>query len=488
MIEATAFGALFLPALALLVVLRREWFPAAIPLSAVLQAPAPLVVSIDGARYGITPFNLVVAAAGLLLLLGYGRAPRVVLARLRGSLARPWAIYLCYAALAALLLPHLFGHVKVYPLLAYGDVQMSTASNTFSISHFAQAINHVGLLVLLAYLVAQPELPRVARAMAWGFALASVISLLAAGYQRVVFLGWHATDFSFWASNPSYNQWFHAPEYGPTFGRVGLPFIEPSYASVWFAGMVGGCWMLALYWRGRAVHAAALATGVALLGLLNTVGTSGLAAMAMFVPLLLARHLSLGPERSPRSNRVLALLLVVLLSAAGFALLDYVWLKTDIAAPLRSAIYFTLQKTSNLAERPRFITTLHALSVFVDSFAVGIGPGSTRTSGFLVSLLAHLGVPGLVLLGWAVWRTLGALEQERRDPWALFALGMVYAGGLGVLVGIADLAWPVAWAWILFAVVVAARPRQQVCSASRDILEGRASPFQAGSQPDRRAS
>jgi N-acetyl sugar amidotransferase len=483
-IELTAFGAWFVPALLSLSVLRRGWLPAAIPVAAVLQAPAPLVVALGEARFGITPFNLVMVAMSVAFLLDHGRDPRASWERLRAHIAWPWVVYLAYAAAAAVVLPFLFPDVLVHPMLARGDVQLAGVANRFSLSHVAQAINHLGLLLMLASVLTSRSPRVVLRAMGVGLALAFVISLTAAGYQRSVFLGWQETDFAWWASNPGYNQLFHAPEYGPVFGRVGLPFIEPSYASVWFAGAVGGAWLLALYWNHRLAMLAFLATALAGLGLLNTVGTSGLVAVAIFVPVLVTWHLLSPAPRTRRSNRMVVAMVLVLVAFASLALIDYVWWKSAAGQPLRSAIWFTMQKMSNLDDRPRFVTTLHALWVFVESGGLGIGPGSTRTSGFLVSLLAHLGLPGLALIAWAFWRTLRSLTPAGSDPWRLAAIGMLLAGGLGVLVGIADLAWPVAWTWILFAVAAMASPGGGVTAGDHDILEGHASHPPAGSQPD----
>lgn len=484
----TPFGAWVLPVMLFVLLFRRDWLPGVVVVCAVLQAPAPLIVTIDDAQFGVTPFHLAMAAAGLAMLADGWGASRSAWQRASVVASIPWAWYLAYAMVAALLLPFVFPDIAVHPLLAIGDVKPVPVPNTFSISHAAQAINHAGLLVLLAYLAGHASPKMVIRSMVIGFGAALAISLAAATYQRAVFLGWHSADFSFWASNPGYNQWFHSPEYGPVFGRVGLPFIEPSYASVWFAGVLGGLWMLVLYWRRRAIGWAILGATLAGLGLLNTVGTSGLLAMVVLVPLLVLRHALLPPARSLRSNLMIACMVAAALLVAGFAVADYLYLQTGLGKPLRSAIYFTLQKTSNLDARPRFFTTLHALRVFVDSYGIGIGPGSTRTSGFLVSVLAHLGLPGLVLLAGATVSSLRALEPAVAQPLSLFAVGMLYAGGIGVAIGIGDLAWPVTWIWVFFAVVVIRLPGCADERWPRGILKSRVRPVSSGASMDSRLS
>lgn len=457
MISITAFGALFIPLL-LVALMRRTWMPAAIVVSAVLQAPAPLVVTLGESRLGITSFNLAVVAASIALVIELWRDRGAAVRRALDRFTVPWAVYLAYAALAALVLPFLFADAPVHPLLAVGDVRPETVPNTFSIAHVAQAINHAGLLVLFAYLAVRADRSQTLRMLTIGFGVALAVSLAAAAYQRAVFLGWYAADFAFWASNPSYNQFFHAPDYGPAFGRVGLPFTEPSYASVWFASVLGGALLVWLYeCRGAPGWALALAGAVlAGIGLLNTVGTSGLVAIAAFVPVVLVRHVLVRGTRSPRGDRKVAALAIAVAAGAGLVALDLFVLRTEAGAPVRAAIEFIQHKlTTRLEHLPRYFTTFHALQLFVDSYGIGIGPGSTRTSGFAVSALAHLGVPGIALLGWAAYRTLRTLESAPGRPASRFAAGLLYAGGIGVAVGIADLAWPVAWTWVLFAVAAA---------------------------------
>lgn len=459
MIQLTAFGALFACLLGAILLLRPRWLPALLPLAAVMQAPAVVVLAIGAQRLGITPFNLMMAATGGVLLARAWRDPRVARAAMRRGARSLWPYFLAYSVLAALVLPWLSQGVPVQPLLAEGDVNpLMPLPNAPSLSHLAQAVNALGGLVVLLYLFSERDRHGQLRIIAGGLVAALAATVLIGAYQRGSMLGAYPLASAFWGSNPTYNQWFLAPDYGPYFGRAALPFIEPSYASVWFASMAAAAFTAAVHAARRWMVPSLALLVAALAGLANTVGTSGFAALAVFGAVFFVHFLVHGRRVAPPQGRwIVAGATLATLALAGAVAADHAAWKTPALAPVRGAIDFTLAKTQDLASNVRFLADLRALEIFFETHGLGAGPGSTRASSYLMGLLANGGLAGVLLFAAAAARTLTGAHAlaMRGDLSACLALG----GAVGVLIGaiaaISDQNWPVLWTLLFFAAACA---------------------------------
>lgn len=462
--QLTVFGALFLPVGLGLLLWRPSWLLGLLVVSAVFQAPAVATLELGGGGYGITPFNATCALIGLQLcrqfIQGGPRAMVSVVATPAWTGYLLWSGFLLVAALGALILPRLFEGVLVHPALVRGVTLMAPEPNRWSISNLAQALNCAALWVVFSYARLLPERERAIRIFLHGLAWALACSLLAGVHQRLAMGGLVPMFLEFWGSNPSYNQWFYAPEYGPkSFQRVGLPFVEPSYASVWFAALMCGAATVALYgrlWRREALLLAVLAA----LGLFNTMGTSGLLAGAGFLLLLLLFHAMYGHRLT--STRVGAHVAVVLVGAvvlAGVVIWDYLVLHTAALTPLRETIAWTWSKVLAYQGSERDATNRQALIILLDTHGLGAGAGSSRASSYFLSLLANTGIPGLLLFLLALARQcrLAAYAAQGGSIAALALLGALLALLIGVGSGIPDQSWPVVWVLILGVFLVADR-------------------------------
>jgi hypothetical protein len=461
MFEITPFGLAIIVAATGALALRCEGLLFLLPVCAVLQAPAAFIVELSGTRLGITPYNVGIAFCGLALLTSMRRGvPRQIVAILWRPEYRLWSVFLLAAAAAAWILPIVFDGVPVHPLLAKSEVAADPVPNHFSLSHVAQSINSLGLLVALAWAALRAEQANAARALCAGLVAALVISASVSFYHRGALMGAYPLAVELWGSNPSYNQHFTS-SYGPAYGRASLPFIEPSYASVWFAAAAAGTLAAALAAHDRLAPRAALGAAcvLACAALMNTMGTSGLAAFVLALPVILT--LAWFALRAAGSHSVVpvAALGCAAVGTALFLLCDYKWWQLSALEPIRAAIDFTLLKIEWAPMGPRFWSTQRALAIAIETFGLGVGPGSTRASSYLVGLMANLGVigTGLFLLALVVQlRRLGCLAlRGAGESAALF--GATVAVIIGAFGGVSDQNWPVLWMLLLTGALVTRR-------------------------------
>lgn len=464
-VEITPFGALILAAATLLLLVQRTWLLALLPVCAVLQAPAAIILGSVETRVGITPFNVVVAACAVALLSTlHERGVKAVAGRIGpGTPHGLWATFFMLAAIAAWVMPLVFDGLPVHPLLAKGDVAVEPLPNHLSMSHVAQSINSIGLLVIIAWAASFDDSRETARLMCRGALIALAVSACTTFYHRGALAGWYELAAETWGSNPSYNQFFTS-KYGPEYGRASLPFVEPSYASVWYAVMTVGFIALAAFPTStrnqRAI--AVLGIGVASFALVNTLGTSGMAAVLLTLPVLLLL-IALAWRNKPLTGLLLVATICGAAICAGFfVFFDYLYLSLDIMAPVRAAIDFTWLKISWTPFGPRAWSTQRALSIAIETLGLGAGPGSTRASSYLVSLLANMGALGtglflLALLRQLRWLTVGALHGDTLSGALCSATLAAVIGAFG---GIPDQNWPVFW-MVLIAGSLQAAPQNR---------------------------
>lgn len=457
--EVTPFGVAVFVAAGLVFSFRRAWLLALLPACAVLQSPAAVVIGVGDARLGITPFNLLVAFCGLAMLFTLrATSPRHIAGLLLSPDRRLWTLFLLLATVTAWLLPLVFAGVPVHPLFAKGDVAMDPVPNQLSISHVAQSVNSIALLVVLGW-AGTMNTARATRLIWNGLLAALVLSTLVSFYHRGALLGHYPLAADLWGSNPSYNQFFTS-KYGPDYGRASLPFTEPSYASVWFAAMASSALAMAIVGTGsRASRLACLgAATLALAALSNTLGTSGVAAFILALPvvLLMAYFVRRASGRRYGSAPVW-LVAATVIGAVIVCYVDYRHWRLEALAPVRAAIDFTQLKIAWAPSGPRVWSTRRALAIVIETFGFGVGPGSTRTSSYLIALLANMGIAGTGLFLLALLRQLRWLWSAaiRRDDVAAGLFAGTVACTIGVFGGIPDQNWPILWMFLIGGTVAA---------------------------------
>jgi hypothetical protein len=437
--------------------------PGLLLIAGVLQAGSVLNVLTSAAdatgiaAYGMTPFQFI---APLLILVCFWRIGLGARLTLPIHLRWPLVFLVLYALVAivgSLLLPQWFAGIKLNAVIKmFGMDELSELS--LSLSNFVQALSLLLLLlVMLAFLVLVKDQAS-KNALSRGLVLAvTLVVSLGAYEQSAIYLKWPSTA-AYWANNPGYSQVplnpfaFGLPSGGFLLNRVGVPFSEPSYSSVFMAAMCLGAIGVALL--GRRWLLGGSAALVCLLGLVNTLGSTGLAAAAVaFV--VLTMWVTVGALRgsSSLSRRLRAALLCglfLLASTWGYRVYEVSAFRPHVEAMVQSLIIDKAKQSDGVREN----TNQRAMEILQETYGLGVGMGSHRASSFFASLLANTGVLGfglfmamLVSLLWRYWRAPHLSDMQ------IFVATALPTATLAMGLGIPDLNMPMYWNFIFLGFV-----------------------------------
>jgi hypothetical protein len=268
--------------------------------------------------------------------------------------------------------------------------------------------------------------------------------------------GWFESSASFWMNNPGYLQGHGAELAGVL--RVSPPFSEPSYGRAYLAAITVGLSCVAAF--GRRWRLATFCLLIVAASLLNTMGSTGIAAaiagvaivLTIFAVRLLAGRAVHTDDARARARVAVALTLI---AATWFVLaLRNV---PDLAAMLDVGLLDKIDGDSPSASF-RTRSNFHALDLLVDTFGMGAGIGSNRASSFAAALLSNVGLAGALLFSTAIAAVIRAymLPVSALADRQWFALGALLGCLVAALLGIPDLNLPYLWMFVFIAWV--ARP------------------------------
>ena len=267
------------------------------------------------------------------------------------------------------------------------------------------------------------------------------------------------------------------------FVRVTSVFIEASYFAYWGSGALAFCYALYINKIFPRVSLALLAIlGVALI--LSTSSTAYFGVLVVGVYGVIHAMLDTDKRRRDRGlvvilfGAVMALgcLAVVFTSSAGFA------------GKLRGMIEsVTIYKGQSDSASIRTILSDSSVQNAADTYLLGTGYGSARSSGLVYQLLGTVGLPGMLLFVLAMWPLLGrAFRRLRTGEDAVSAAGSFALLATLAAMGVSgsDLALPnMIWA---YAAIAAAPVAQRAAARARwSEMTRSAEPIEAGAMRDR---
>jgi hypothetical protein len=195
-----------------------------------------------------------------------------------------------------------------------------------------------------------------------------------------------------------------------------------SEASTYSGFALGALAFSFTYWRETNSRRAALLTFVMLLlVLLSTSSTAyvGLAGLAPFAALMIAR--SAFEDRLKKTDVILVVCTLLILAAI---LATYLY-DPRIFLPFTNLIDdMVFDKASSDSGQERAYWNMRSLQNVSDTYGLGIGMGSSRSSSLLVSIVSQLGLIGAALVGvlfLIMLRGMGGLRPQPEDRHA-FAL------------------------------------------------------------------
>lgn len=468
----TPFGCVFLPVVVAILAFRRRWLVPLLIVSACLQAPAVMTfASEQGNRLGVTPW-IAVAFAIFLHFIALLAHRKEFLWPPRGPtrlIVYGWSVYSAWAILSAFALPLVFEGVPTFNPEHLQSIKMSPEPLQWRPVNAVGAINVAVLWMLLMYLTQVASEAGFLRRLACGFLVALAISASVALLDRLQLSGaLPAFDFLTDSLNPSY-----AHANGHRLGlltRASWPFSEPSYASAWFAAFFAAGIGLALFDSRTRLSLSLGLMAVALFGLGNSLGGSGLfgAAVASLVLGGLA-SVALATRRDPSQRAWLARRLALLCAIAlGLCVVGSQLHRIDALSNLtpQNFVTWVIEPRLNDGSRPgatRSAANRFAVEVVARTHGLGAGLGSNRAPSYALNMASNLGLPAAIFffaLMIAQVRLLAGRASEHTV--ALFVLCGQLGMLPGLLVAIPDLHWPAWWIWLLAgaAVIAALEPQR----------------------------
>ncbi len=435
----------------------------------VLNIATPAAMATQTSAYGVTPFHamgLVVVLAGLWRLL---RGPLLHWPR---HLNLPLSLLAGYSIIVlagSWWLPRWFDGLPVHSAIQmYGVYSMSPLSWNFG--HAVQSINLVLLLCVLAavWVLCQSQLARIR--LLTGLALGCAVVLVIGGYEQLAPHFGMQSVTRFWANNPGYHQ-VPIETMGILHNRIGLPFSEPSYASVYLATMMLGFTAVTLL--GHSWWWSLPAAWLCALGLINTLGSTGLVggAVALVVLLIWVVWGALRPCAT-WARRIRAALLCAAVLFSSFILNS-----AYEASPMRSNIDLAVTRLilnkvngEGGSAKIRANNNQRAIEIVAETHGLGVGMGSHRASSFFASLLANTGILGFVLfmvmlasLLWRYWRAPVLSDSQ------IFVAAALPTATLAMGVGIPDLNLPMYWGFIILAFVFCPDDAQMISNTFKTL-------------------
>ena len=397
----TALGFIFLP-LVLRWVADPERLLHLILVSAVFEAGAAAVVGGFGVPLAMLPVLLLIGHVAGQYLLGMRYPGERVLRELV-----PLLLLLGYALASAALLPDVFaGRVIVWPQkpdpFFNGPVPLIRTSGNVTQSLYL-AIN-VLVAAVAALLLTRGRVH-------WRHLL---MAYLAGGYLTIGLAFWQfasrvaglpfPTDMLY--SNPG---WSIVEQSLGSVPRIQGPFSEPAGLALYMSGVAFSSLWLCV--RGHNIMRPQLLLGLAVLTTCLSTSTTGIAVLVVGLPAVLL-FAAIGGD-APGLRRAAGTLAAM--AGAGLVVLaPLVILRPELLDLVQTVVDLTLSKGESESFVERQAMNELAWNAVAQSWGLGIGWGSTRSSSFLPGLIAGSGVFGLAMAVWLGCRVTRLIYQAKR--------------------------------------------------------------------------
>lgn len=244
--------------------------------------------------------------------------------------------------------------------------------------------------------------------------------------------------------------------------RINATFSEPSACASYLAGILFSTVWVTL--KGYKVRFSRLLIAASALGMCLTTSTTGFAAVAVGALLMPIMVVATGAARLLGRIGQLAMICAVLLGVGGLAVATFSPHTVESAQMIASS---TAEKKNSVSYQERSQADADSLTAFAETYGLGVGWGSNRSSSLIPGLLATVGAVGVICLAVFDWRLMKsaawALRAAPGSPETMVVEGVMaaLAGRLtaacisGPTIGLPDF-------YVLIAVAIAAIVRVQM--------------------------
>lgn len=193
-------------------------------------------------------------------------------------------------------------------------------------------------------------------------------------------------------SNPS---WAIVEQVVGSVPRIQGPFSEPAGLAFYLSGLCFCClWLTA---HGYRLMGVTWLLALAMLAMLLSTSTTGILTLVVGLPLIL---LFAAASSEGGALGRLAKTGGVLLLGGAIALAPAFIMKPELADMVSNVVDSTLNKGDSDSYAERSATDVAALDTISESYGLGVGWGSFRSSSLLPGLAANGGIPGLLCVLW----------------------------------------------------------------------------------------
>ena len=207
-------------------------------------------------------------------------------------------------------------------------------------------------------------------------------------------------------SNPS---WSIVEQSVGTVPRIQGPFSEPAALGGYMSGIALCTLWLTL--RGYRLMRPNLLFSLALFSVFLSTSTTGLVTLIVGIPITIALASAGGDARAlGRIGKTMGLLVLVGAVAIGPVLI----LRPSLLDAIGTVATSTLEKRDSSSFEDRTAADTGALAAARESYGLGVGWGSYRSSSLVPGLLANAGVFGVVMVLWQAIRLFRLGRRARR--------------------------------------------------------------------------
>lgn len=443
----TVVGTIFLPLALLCSFMRAERLLSLLILASVFEASSVFNSAIGTFLLGVPPFYVVevliaIRLASLVIKEGF-LLPKP--ANPRRKYVTALLVFWVFASATAFVLPHVFSGMPVYEPRGGIDEQYEALTPLrWSFSNLAQVLyltlNVAAVLYAVRTIRTRHQVKILLTALGVSIGLVVAIGIV----QRIsIFQGW-SFPYEVLNNNPGYSQGFDQISEG--YQRINSTFTEPSFAGSFIAAAAIG--LVASFLRGKRTILWIFAALATFLVLLDTTATNGYIAFGVLLGCL---FLYFSPLRGPHHVRSFLtkgwLTLVLPLVCVGALL--------AVAYPtlIEAAFTLTSEKSDTLSFLHRVYSDLTALSIFEETWGLGVGLGSNRPSSLLMTFLSTIGIVGTVLFGIFLFRIVNAFPGKSAPSYMHWTFWSLMGLLLAQMVAVPDINRPVLWMLIVLVVV-----------------------------------
>jgi len=384
----TGLGILFLP-LCLLFTNNPPRLLELVFIGSAFAAAAVLVFGGFGVAPGLIPSALFVGFVILKSLFGTRYpAERMVL-----KVFLPFILVAAWALIGSLLMPRFFeSEILVWPQKAASFMVLTPlAPNSGNVTQDAYFAAAAAVAVSAGVYLTRAD-----------FDLRRLLDVYFVSGLMVVFISlwqfagnmvgiWFPTNF--FLSNPGWA--LLTGESVGSFIRITGPFSEPSALASYLCGTVAGSGWLVL--NGHAGILPRITLGAAAFVVLLSTSTTGYVTLMLLAGMLAAYTVVMG-SAALRKRVIIGFAAIAVFAAACIVTVPVV--APGVAKTVATITASTLNKQSSSSYNDRTGTDKDSVHEALQSYGLGVGWGSNRSSSLIPGLLAGVGIIGVAMLGW----------------------------------------------------------------------------------------